>query len=271
MAGVRIFSTNPMSRTYQLALAAILVTPAFADNAELAKQLSNPVASLISVPIQSNLDFGVGPQDGTRWTTNIQPVIPLSISQDWNLISRTILPVIDQQGLTTGGTSDVFGLGDTTQSLFFSPKNPEPFIWGVGPALLVPTATDDLLGTNQWAAGPTAVILKQMDGWTFGALANQLWDFAGESSASSVNSLYMQPFVSYTTHKATSITLNTETSYDWMNDQWNVPINLLVSQVIKIHEQPIQLFVGGRYYVETPTNGPEWGLRFGLTFLFPKG
>ncbi len=183
---------------------------------------------------------------------------------------RTVLPVIEQNGITPGGTTDAFGLGDTVQSVFFSPKDPEPFIWGFGPALLIPTATDSVLGNDLWGAGPTAVVLKQHKGWTYGALANQLWDFAG-SGDDSVNAMFLQPFVSYSTPHATSYTVNLESTYDWNNSQWTVPLNLMVAQVIKIGDQPVQLFAGARYYLDKPDGGPEWGLRFGLTFLFPKG
>jgi len=155
------------------------------------------------------------------------------------------------------------------QSAFFSPKNPEPFIWGFGPAFLIPTATDSLLGNNLWGAGPTGVILKQYEGWTFGGLANHLWDFAG-SGEGSVNATYLQPFLSYTTHRATSFTVNLESTYDWDNSQWTIPANLMIAQVIKLGGHPVQLFGGVRYYMEKPDGGPDWGLRFGLTFLFPK-
>jgi hypothetical protein len=249
---------------------ALAATALHAQEADLAQKLANPVADLISVPIQSNIDFGVGAGDGTVWRTNIQPVIPFSISEDWNVISRTILPVVDQEGLAAAGDSlDASGLGDITQSFFFSPKESSP-IWGVGPVLLIPSATDDLLGGEKWGIGPTAVVLKQEGPWTFGALANHLWDVAGDDSRAGVNATFLQPFVSYITPTKTTFTINTETTYDWQNDQWIVPANLVVSQLFKIGEQPVQAFVGARYYVETPNGGPEWGLRFGLTFLFPK-
>lgn len=237
--------------------------------ANLAKQLANPIASLISVPIQSNYDFGIGPGDGTKWTTNVQPVIPFELNEHWNLISRTILPVIDQQGIAPGGVSDKFGLGDTVQSLFFSPAESDP-IWGVGPVFLIPTATDDLLGGEQWGIGPTAVALKQFGPWTVGALANHIWSFAGEDSRDDVNATFLQPFVSYITDTKTTFSVNLETTYDWEHEEWNVPVNFVVSQLVKIGEQPVQFFGGVRYYLDTPDGGPEWGLRFGLTFLFPK-
>ena len=241
-----------------------------AQDTDLAKKLANPISDLISAPIQSNYEFGIGPGDGTRWTTNIQPVIPFGINDEWNVISRTILPIIDQEGLAvTGDSLDEFGLGDTVQSFFFSPKSSSP-IWGIGPAFLIPTATDSLLGSEKWGAGPTAVVLKQNGPWTFGALANHLWSFAGDDGRDDVNATFFQPFVAYITPTKTTFTLNTEMTYDWTKEQSNVPVNFVVSQLLKIGDQPVQIFVGARYNLETPDGGPEWGLRFGITFLFPQ-
>jgi hypothetical protein len=258
-----------MKTNYTLIALALITIPLSAQETDLAQKLANPIADLISVPIQSNFDYGVGPGDGTIWRTNIQPVIPFSISEDWNLISRTILPVIDQEGIAPAGDAlDASGLGDIVQSFFFSPKASSP-IWGVGPVLLIPCATDDLLGAEKWGMGPTAVVLKQDGPWTYGALANHLWDFAGDDNRDPVNATFLQPFVSYITPTKTTFSLNTETTYDWKKDQWIVPVNFVVSQLFTIGDQPVQAFVGARYYIETPTGGPEWGLRFGMTFLFP--
>jgi hypothetical protein len=245
-----------------------LAAPVLAQDDDLVKQLANPIASLISLPIQGNIDFGVGPGDGTRFTTNIQPVIPFSLNQDWSIISRTILPVIDQQGIAPGGATDAFGMGDIIQSVFFSPKASSP-IWGVGPVFLLPTATDSLLGGEKWGIGPTAVVLKQDGPWTYGALANHLWDFAGDDSRASVNATFLQPFVSYITDTKTTFTLNFESSYDWQREQWNIPVNLIVSQFAKIGDQAVQFSGGVRYYLETPQGGADWGLRFAVTWLFP--
>jgi len=241
------------------------------NEAKLAMQLQNPVASLISVPIQNNFDFGAGPKnDGFQYKVNIQPVIPFSISEDWNIISRTILPVVYQQNYF--GTSSQSGLADTLQSFFFSPKQPTSggWIWGAGPVFQLPTATDDLLGQEKWGAGPTLVVLKQEHGWTYGALMNQVWSFAGDDGRQDVNRIYLQPFLTYTTKMHTSFSLNTESSYDWENEQWTVPLNLMVSQLLKIGKMPIQFQIGGRYYATKPDGGPDWGLRFTVTFLFPK-
>ncbi len=241
------------------------------NSAELAKKLQNPIAALISAPIQNNFDFGGGPGgDGFQYKVNIQPVIPITLNKGWNVISRTILPVVYQERIV--GNTRQSGLADTLQSLFFSPQKPTSggWIWGAGPVFLLPTATDDLLGAEKWGAGPTAVVLKQEKGWTYGALANHIWSFAGESGRQNVNSTYLQPFVAYTTKRQTTFTINTETTYDWENEQWTVPLNFMVAQLVKVGKMPIQFQVGGRYYAEAPKNGPDWGLRFTVTFLFPK-
>ena len=239
--------------------------------AELAKKLSNPVAALISVPIQNNFDFGAGPAgDGFQYRVNVQPVVPFTLNEDWNVISRTIVPYVYQENVL--GTSSQSGLSDTVQSLFFSPKAPTAsgWIWGAGPVFLLPTATDDLLGGEKWGAGPTAVLLKQDGGWTYGALGNHLWSFAGNDNRAEVNATFLQPFVSYATKTYTTFGLNTESTYDWDRSQWTVPLNVTVSQLLKIGKQPVQFTLGVKYYAEKPANGPEWGLRFAVTFLFPK-
>ncbi len=239
----------------------------------LAQQLSNPVAALISVPLQFNFDRGMGPaDDGERFLLNVQPVVPFSLSPKWNLISRTILPVIDQQDVVPGGGSQS-GLGDTVQSLFFSPAKPTAggLIYGVGPVLLLPTATDWRLGTEQWAAGPTGVVLKQQGPWTYGALANHLWSYAGDSERASVNATFVQPFVTYVTSTHTTFAVNTETTYDWNNDQWTVPLNLTVAQLLKVRSQLFQVAFGARYWAEGSDLAPEgWGFRFTTTLLFPR-
>lgn len=239
--------------------------------AELAKKLSNPVASLISVPIQNNWDFGIGPANAMRYTANVQPVIPFSISEDWNVITRTIVPIICAESPTIG-SSDKSGLGDIVQSFFFAPKAPTSggWIWGAGPVLLYPTATDDALGSEKFGLGPTAVLLKQEKGWTYGLLANHIWSVASESGRADVNATFLQPFVSFTTKKFTTFGVQTESTYDWENHQWTVPLVAQVSQLLKIGKQPVSFGLGAKYYAEGPKGGPDWGLRFTVTFLFPK-
>jgi len=239
------------------------------QQAELAKKLQNPVANLISVPIQNNWDFGIGPADAMKYTCNIQPVVPVSISEDWNVIIRTILPVIYAESPVKGG-SDHAGLGDTTQSFFLSPKKPVGgWILGAGPVGYYPTATESELGGGKWGTGPTIVALQQSHGFTYGVLANHIWSMAGWRDQN-ICASFVQPFVSFTTKHYTTFAVNTESTYDWEQSQWTVPMNFMVQQLLKIGKQPIALQVGYRYYAETPDYGPDWGLRFAVTFLFPK-
>ncbi|MBN8179741.1 transporter [Roseibium aggregatum] len=248
------------------------MTPAGAQDSDLAKKLSNPVASLISVPFQWNYDHGFGPADGNKVTLNVQPVVPFSLNEDWNLISRTILPVVWQDDIS-GNSGTQFGLSDTTQSFFFSPKEPTSggIIWGLGPVLLLPTGTDDLLSTRKWGAGPTGVVLRQSGPWTYGGLVNHVWSYAGDDNRNDVNSTFLQPFLSYTTDDAWTFTLNSESTYDWTSDEWSVPINAMVAKLVTIDKQPISFQAGVRYYAASSDNGPEgFGARAAVTFLFPK-
>jgi hypothetical protein len=242
-----------------------------ADPDALAKQLSNPVAALISVPFQLNYDEGYGPDgDGERYTLNVQPVAPFSISEDWNVISRTILPVIDQEDVFAGSSQS--GLGDTAQSFFFSPKAPTAsgWIWGAGPAFLLPTATEDELGSEQWAIGPTIVALKQTaDGLTYGVLWNYLISVAGDDDRADVNSTFIQPFVAQAFKGGRTLTVNLESSYDFEGEHWNVPVNVVYSKVTKIGGQMVSFAGGARYYLDSPPGGADWGLRLVVTLLFP--
>jgi hypothetical protein len=247
--------------------------PCYADeDADLAQQLANPVASLISVPLQYNFDDKYGVTDqGSKHLVNIQPVIPFSVSESFNVISRTILPVVAHSEPSV--ESDSSGLGDTLQSFFFSPKQPTSngLIWGAGPVLLLPTATDNTLGAEKWGLGPTFVGLRQKGAWTFGGLTNHIWSYAGDDSRRDVNSTFIQPFISYITSTKTTITINSESSYNWHERNWSTPVNLIVSQLFKIGSQPMQFGIGPRYWIESPDGGPEgWGARAAFTLLFPK-
>ena len=254
------------------ALCPVMGAAAQDSEAEIAKKLNNPIAALVSVPFQLNYDQDIGPGDkGERYLMNVQPVIPISLNEEWNLISRTILPLIDLKDVPPG--NDESGLGDTTQSFFFSPKalTSGGWTWGAGPVILAPTATDNVLGTEKWGAGPTAVALRQANGWTYGALVNHIWSFAGDGDREDVDSTFMQPFVAFTTSKQTTFGLNAESSYDWEADEWAVPINAMVTQVFKVGGQIMSLQAGLRYWADAPDNGAEgWGGRLTYTLVFPK-
>jgi hypothetical protein len=240
------------------------------DASDLARKLQNPVADLVSVPLQFNYDEGFGPNDAGRVTLNIQPVVPFTLTAEWNLISRTILPILWQDSPAPGLDSDA-GLGDTTQSFFFSPKQPvDGWIIGFGPALLLPTGTDPQLRSEQLALGPTGVILRQSHGWTYGGLVNHLWGVTQSDDHDEVNSTFVQPFLSYTWPTATTLGVNSEMTYDWNSSELTLPINVQLAQLLKIEGQAVQVQLGGRYYADAPDAGPEWGVRFSITFLFPK-
>jgi len=236
---------------------------------ELAKKLANPIAAMISVPFQFNWDRGYGSADGNQLTINVQPVIPISLNDDWNLISRTIIPIKHQDDIA-GQSGTQFGIGDTLQSLWFSPKEPTSsgLIWGVGPVIYLPTATDSALGTDEWGAGPTAIVLTQIGPWTIGGLTNHVWSF---DDANSVNATFVQPFITYSTPDAWTFALNTEASYNWNTEDWTVPINASVSKLVTLGEQPVSFQVGVGYYANSAAGGAEdWRARFSMTFLYPK-
>ncbi|HKQ12097.1 MAG TPA: hypothetical protein VJT80_01605 [Steroidobacteraceae bacterium] len=257
-----------------LALSLAVASLARAQNAdEMAKQVANPIASLTSVPVQFNDEYDAGANgDGHRLRINVQPVVPMSIGENWNLISRTIVPIIRQEDMAPGA-GEQSGIGDAMQSLFFSPKalTAGGWTWGIGPVFLLPTASDDLLGSDRWGTGPTCVALRQTaTGWTYGALANHIVSFAGDENRADVNATFLQPFVARRIGPGRTVSMNVESTYDWEHDVWNAPVNLGISQILPIGKQLVSLQLGGAYYVEAPQGAPDWGARLTVTFLYPK-
>jgi hypothetical protein len=238
---------------------------------DLAKKLANPVAALISVPFEYTWDTkaGVNEQGDKNYLT-LKPVVPISINQEWNLISRTVMPLVKQSNITPGTTQS--GVADITQSFFFSPKAPtsDGLIWGVGPIISIPT-DENGLSSKQWGTGPTGVLLKQSGTYTFGLLAFNLYGLGNpDAGMNKLNNLFLQPFVTKQLGQGLSVSSNLESSYDWTGDKWTVPLNLSVAQVMKVGNQPISFSVGARYFIERPESAPNWGLRATATFLFPK-
>lgn len=236
---------------------------------ELAKKLANPVASLISMPFQQNMDFGIGNFNGSRYTLNIQPVLPFNISENLNLITRVVLPVISQYNITGVGNSET-GLSDAVVSGFFSPTKSK-LVWGVGPALLVPTGTNDFLTTEKFGVGPTAVALIQKGSLTFGALFNQIWSVAGNEDRPDVNQMFFQPFLTYNWKTGGGVSFVAEYTENWESNISNVWVTLSASGITSLGKQKISFAVGPRFNVIAPeATRAKFGIRAIFTFVFPK-
>jgi hypothetical protein len=219
-----------------------------------------------------NYDSGIGPRDkGSKLQTNIQPVYPFELNADWNLITRTIVPVISQEDIFPGAGSQ-FGLGDISVSLFASPKQPtNGIIWGVGPIFYLPTASDDLLGAEKWGAGPSGVVLTVRGPWTVGALANHVWSFAGDDDREDIDNTFVQPFVAYTWPSAWTLSVQSETNYNWESEKWSVPVNFAVSKLVMMGPMPVSLAAGAGYWLDAPETAADgWRFRLQANFVLPK-
>ena len=241
----------------------------------LQKATQNPVASLISVPVQNNSNFGVNPGYRTQDVLNIQPVIPIGISRDWNLLVRWILPIVYQPVPNQPGTPETgqYGLGDMVPTFFISPKKAGKLIWGAGPVFQLPTATNTFLGQGKLGIGPSAVLLTQPGHWTLGVLANNLWSVAGSGSRPDVNQFLFQYFINYNLKKGWYITWQPTLTANWEatnGNRWTVPFGGGVGRIMKIGYQPVSLtaqFFGNAVH---PEGTPAWTMRLQIAFLFPK-
>jgi hypothetical protein len=264
-----------MKRLAGCALLGVLLLPNPAsaqDEGGLARQVQNPVASLISVPFQNNFNFGVGPDNDLQYILNVQPVLPVKLNDDWSLISRTILPLV-YQPILAPGVGDVFGLGDIQEQLYLSPAKVSSFIWGAGPVLQFPSATDMSLGAGKWAAGPGGVALFMTGPWVFGALANNIWSYGGDNGRADVDLMTVQPFVNYNFSEGWYVTSSPIITANWEADgdnRWTVPIGGGVGKIFRIGTQPINAQLASYYNVERPDGAAEWQIRFQIQLLFPR-
>jgi len=253
--------------------AALLSASTFAAAEEdLAKATQNPVSDLISLPFQDNMNFGYGPNKKIDNVLNIQPVIPISLNENWNLITRTILPVISRPALTTNGKRKT-GTGDLLFTAFLAPKKPGAFIWGVGPALLFPTANPSELGTKKWGIGPSVVVLKMQNAWVYGALINNIWSYAGAKNNPSVNLMTLQPFLNYNFPTGWYLTSSPIITSNWnanSKNRWTIPLGGGFGKIFSIGKQPMNAQLHAYYNVKKPTQVGHWTLRLQLQFLFPK-
>jgi hypothetical protein len=265
-------------------LIALLFSQAEAqDETELAKQAQNPVADLISFPLQNNFNFDAGSKERTVYVLNVQPVIPFHLTDDWNLITRWIIPIINQPSLFPG-MSSAAGLGDINPSFFFSPAKAGDFIWGIGPTFTLPTASDRLLGSGKWSMGPTGVVLKIAGPWVFGALMNNQWSVGGWGDRN-INAMLLQPFLNYNLPAGWYLSSAPIITANWQADKagsvWTVPVGGGIGKLFRLGQilplegsplakLPINTQLQAFANVAKPEFGADWQLRFQIQFLFPR-
>ena len=238
------------------------------DAADLAQDLANPLAAIISVPFQLNYDDNIGSTgSGSRTTLNLQPIVPFALDNGANIITRTIIPYIWQDDVIPGTSQS--GFGDILASAWYSRTTEDSLTWGIGPVLRIPTNTD--VSGKTWGAGITGIALKQTGPWTYGALANHLWDVESNPTTP-INATFVQPFVAYSTETAWTLSLQSETTYDWEAESWSVPVNASVSKLAIINGRPVNFMGGVGYWLESPDGGPQdWRFRLQVQFVFSKG
>lgn len=265
-------------RTLSWILASALASAASAqqmDAASLARAAQNPIASMISLPLQSNTNFDVGPLRKTQEVFNIQPVVPIDLAADWNLITRTVLPVMSQPALHAGDAR-VGGLGDIQFSALLSPKQAAgAWVWGAGLVAQLDSATNDRLGQGAWGLGPTAVVLNLGSPWVYGALVNNVWSVSTDTGRPAVNQMLVQPFLNYNFPDAPGryLSFSPMITANWQADsgqRWTVPLGLGIGQITRFGAQPVNLQAAGYYNVERPEGGARWQLRFQVQFMFPR-
>lgn len=241
------------------------------EKADLAKQLANPIASLVSLPFQFNWEQNVGPSEQTRFILNVQPVMPFAMNEDVNLIVRLIAPLISQPPLSSGGVA-ASGIGDITTSFFVAPANSKRLIWGAGPVIVLPSTSEATLGSGKWSAGPTIVALKQAGPWSVGVLWNQVWSFSGDESRADVSQMFLQPFLSYQATHTITLTLQSESTANWKasDQKWTVPINGVIGKLSSFGTFPASYQLGFGAYPVHPDAGPSWKIRGTIVLLLPK-
>ncbi len=263
--------------------AALAVIPAHAEMSaeELAKLTQNPVGNLISVPFQNNTNLNAGPQKETQNVLNIQPVIPIEVNSEWNIITRTIIPVISQPPLTPTGGERINGIGDVQFSAFLSPSTPSSggLIWGAGAIAQAPTDSNDALGNPRWGVGPTAVVLRVEHGspWVYGVLVNQIWSVGDATKGSRQSGDYsqalMQPFLNYNFPDGTYLTSSPIITADWKADsgqKYTVPVGGGIGHIFHLGKLPVNTSLAAYYNAVKPDLGPNWQIRFQVQLLFPK-
>lgn len=257
------------------------VEPAPSAGGDASAAAQNPIAANISVPLENSFQFGSGPTNETAYVLNLQPVVPIRVG-NWNLVNRPIIPIQYMPGPVVGlpsnpgtpvGLDDAFGLGDINLTTFVSPAKAGRLIWGVGPSLTIPTATDELLGSGKWSLGPSLVALTIQKPWLVGILLRHQWSFAGHAERTGVNASVIQPFVNYNLSNGWYLLSSPVFTANWSApsaERWVVPLGGGVGKIVKFCGKPLNLNLHAYYNVERPTDAPDWQLRFTTQFIFPK-
>jgi hypothetical protein len=269
-----MFQPLTLARIAALAAFSCSLAEAKQDAAALAKAAQNPVADLISLPIQMNMNFGAGPEDDLQVVTNVQPVVPFALNENWNLITRTIVPLISQPDFGIHGEREN-GIGDVQFSAFLSPRESGDWVWGAGPVFQLDTATDDRLGQGAWGLGPSAVALRATGPWVIGALVNNIWSVSEDDDRGEVNQFLLQPFINYNFPDSPGryLTFAPIMTANWEADsgeRWVIPLGLGIGQITRFGQQPVNLQASLYYNVEAPKQAPDWQLRIQAQFMFPK-
>jgi hypothetical protein len=264
--------------TYRIALIAMSLLCTFAvptraqESQDIAKQAQNPIASLVSVPFENDFNPHTGVNKEDSYVLEMKPVVPFRLSNDWTLITRTIIPVIQVPDLAPG-ISGTTGLGDIQESLFLSPAKAGPVIWGAGPAISFPSATQSILGTKKLSIGPNVVVLRTQGHWLFGTLAQNLWSVEGPSARPDVNQMLLQPFVNYNLRHGWYLTSSPIITANWEvrpNERWVVPVGGGVGRIVRFGKQPVNVYTQFFGNVKRPDGTSSWSVRFQMQFLFPK-
>ena len=275
LSGVQV--GGQMKLTYTQALAELcLPVRAEMSAGELAKMAQNPVGNLASVPFRNNTNFNTAPLSGTQNILNIQPVIRIDVKKDWNITTRTIMPLIWQPA-SVPGQGNTFGLGNIQLSAFLSPSESGPggLIRGAGAIVQMPTNTDDVLGNKNWGLRPTAVVLKLEKGspWVYGALFNNIWSLSSDKQGGRYNNFLLQPFLNYNFPGGLYLTTSPIITANWeaaSDQRWTVPVGGGIGKIFHLGKLPVNTQLSGYYNVVHPDEDPNWQLRLQVQFMFPK-
>lgn len=266
--------TSCLLAAFASSTVAISAAAAELSEEELAKLAQNPVGNLISLPFQNNTNLNFGPEKGTQNILNIQPVVPISISSEWNIITRTILPLIWNPSLGPD-IPGKDGTGDIVFTAFLSPARPGHWIWGAGPVVQVPTNSNAQLGNKNWGLGPSFVVLhlEHGDPWVYGVLVNNIWSLSSNKQGGSYNNGLIQPFINYNFKEGFYLTSSPILTVDWKADsgqRWTVPIGGGVGKIFHFGRLPVNTQLSGYYNVVRPDFGANWQIRAQVQLMFPK-